>query len=640
MSARVNALAVDNLDLLHAIGDAGETTRADLARELDRDPSNVGKTVKMLREERLVDPERLSLTQDGEAVVRLLGPDGVIKAPGGFAGLRHDQIELDPDNEREIIDEAELEDLRASILLRGLLQPPLVTEPAEPGGLHRLIIGERRWLAIQIALQEGDWPPDRLIICKISAPLSPRDRALARMSENLQRADLHPLDEGRGFVALRDVHGLPTAEIAEEIGRSQKHVQDRIALVEKTSPEDQARMRLPKDDPNHLNYRDAREAMREHRPKPAVDVTDKEALVLLEVMARHVERPSSHPMYGGKAGWIELAQLPVGGAASSLKTKGFLDIEEPFGDHVFARVAQGQPDLGQWLANRTVTGLKTALYHARAEAITAFRAAELEREGRYATDWLNPKVEMAKVGSVTFAEALEDEDLDEVEDEEATPSPPVGERGPRSGSDEGSRSDPPPPAEPANPVRDAPTLADLTIGQETAMAEVCRAIEDHPEAGPQNAYVGARVYDYFNDRTATAQPLIFAGLIKVQPDAKRKGYLVCLTALGEAWRDAFTDEIGSVETYTTPWLSPPEGAPEAAAKPAGPLAPMLGDQFADQLREVGDDDAPDALAGVTDVPLDRQIEWLQQFFAIMDLTSFDRPIADAVLASLRSLELA
>jgi ParB family chromosome partitioning protein len=103
---------------------------------------------------------------------------------GGPLILPVTAIRPNPDQPRLRIGEAELADLAASIRLHGVLQPVIVTH-AEDG--YVLIAGERRWRAAQLAALDT--------IPALLKDVTPRERLELAIIENVQRADLTPLEE-------------------------------------------------------------------------------------------------------------------------------------------------------------------------------------------------------------------------------------------------------------------------------------------------------------------------------------------------------------------------------------------------------------------------------------------------------------
>ena len=122
---------------------------------------------------------------------------------------------------REIFDEQALQELADSIAQYGLIQP--ITARKLDSGYYQIIAGERRWRAARLAgLTEV---PVRVIEAD--------DRRVAELAlvENLQREDLNPIEEARGYRALIDEYGLTQEEAAKSVGRSRPAVANAMRLL-------------------------------------------------------------------------------------------------------------------------------------------------------------------------------------------------------------------------------------------------------------------------------------------------------------------------------------------------------------------------------------------------------------------------
>ena len=122
---------------------------------------------------------------------------------------------------REIFDEQALQELADSIAQYGLIQP--ITARKLDSGYYQIIAGERRWRAARLAgLTEV---PVRVIEAD--------DRRVAELAlvENLQREDLNPIEEARGYRALIDEYGLTQEEAAKSVGRSRPAVTNAMRLL-------------------------------------------------------------------------------------------------------------------------------------------------------------------------------------------------------------------------------------------------------------------------------------------------------------------------------------------------------------------------------------------------------------------------
>lgn len=121
---------------------------------------------------------------------------------------------------RQIFDEGELKSLADSIGERGILQPILVRPVGD--NQYEIIAGERRWRAAQLAkLHEVP-----VIIREMS------DEAVleAGLVENVQRADLSPIEEAAGYKRLMDEFGYTQEKLASVIGKSRSHIANTLRL--------------------------------------------------------------------------------------------------------------------------------------------------------------------------------------------------------------------------------------------------------------------------------------------------------------------------------------------------------------------------------------------------------------------------
>ena len=122
---------------------------------------------------------------------------------------------------RKTFDEQALQDLADSIAQYGLIQP-IVARRLE-GGYYQIIAGERRWRASRMAgLTEV---PVRV--------LEADDRRTAELAlvENLQREDLNPIEEAKGYRTLMEEYGLTQEETARSVGRSRPAVANALRLL-------------------------------------------------------------------------------------------------------------------------------------------------------------------------------------------------------------------------------------------------------------------------------------------------------------------------------------------------------------------------------------------------------------------------
>lgn len=142
-------------------------------------------------------------------------------------------IDPSPFNPRKTFDD--IDELAESIKAQGLLEN-LVVRPAKKAGRYELIAGERRFRALQ-KLKAGEVP------CKVIAADDGQARA-AQIVENLQRADVNPLEEAEGFKGLQDADPKrwTVQAIAASVGKTPRFVQQRLAIATGLAPEARALM--------------------------------------------------------------------------------------------------------------------------------------------------------------------------------------------------------------------------------------------------------------------------------------------------------------------------------------------------------------------------------------------------------------
>jgi ParB/RepB/Spo0J family partition protein len=118
--------------------------------------------------------------------------------------------------------DGELDELVASIREHGVLQPIIVRQLVERPEYH-LVAGERRYLA---SLQAG-----RATIPAVVRKLTDEQALEVQLIENLQRKDLHPMQEAEGYQELMQVHGHPIEELHARVGKSRSYVYGRLKLL-------------------------------------------------------------------------------------------------------------------------------------------------------------------------------------------------------------------------------------------------------------------------------------------------------------------------------------------------------------------------------------------------------------------------
>lgn len=143
------------------------------------------------------------------------------KEENGVRMIRLSEVEPNPDQPRKIFDTEPLEALAESISQHGVIQP-VVVRPKD--GMYMIVTGERRWRAARMA---GLFEIPVIII-----EADDKKAAELALVENIQRKDLNPVEEARGYAALIDEFSYTQEEIAKKIGRSRSAVTNSLRLLD------------------------------------------------------------------------------------------------------------------------------------------------------------------------------------------------------------------------------------------------------------------------------------------------------------------------------------------------------------------------------------------------------------------------
>jgi ParB family chromosome partitioning protein len=161
----------------------------------------------------------------GKGIESLLGPRPQTapapEATGKPLEIALDRIERNPNQTRSGFDEVQLGELAQSIAATGVVQPVVVRELA--GGRYQLIMGERRWRASQAA--------GKATIPAIVRQVSDEQALEMTIVENLQRADLNPMEQARAFERLGREFKLTQEQMAVRTGKDRASVGNFIRLL-------------------------------------------------------------------------------------------------------------------------------------------------------------------------------------------------------------------------------------------------------------------------------------------------------------------------------------------------------------------------------------------------------------------------
>jgi ParB family transcriptional regulator, chromosome partitioning protein len=165
------------------------------------------------REERL---------QPGEGAPEGAGQAKVLAVPV-------DEIMPNPQQPRAAIAPESLEELAASIRAHGVIQPLIIahTRPTDPLP-YQIIAGERRWRAARLA--------GLTTVPALLKEASSQQSLELALVENIQRADLNPLEEATAYQALMSEFGLTQQQVSERVGKSRVAVANAVRLLRLPQP--------------------------------------------------------------------------------------------------------------------------------------------------------------------------------------------------------------------------------------------------------------------------------------------------------------------------------------------------------------------------------------------------------------------
>ena len=139
----------------------------------------------------------------------------------GVLNLLIEKIVANAYQPRTAFDEAALQELTASVLIHGVLQPVMVRPRG--GGRYELIAGERRYRAAQQAgLTE---------IPAVVRAMTDEESLTVALIENIQREDLNAMEAARGYRQLLDQFGVTQTELARQIGKAQPTIANALGLL-------------------------------------------------------------------------------------------------------------------------------------------------------------------------------------------------------------------------------------------------------------------------------------------------------------------------------------------------------------------------------------------------------------------------
>jgi ParB family transcriptional regulator, chromosome partitioning protein len=144
---------------------------------------------------------------------------------GPQAQIPISRVTRNPYQPRQQMDREALEALAESIRRHGVIQPILVTETAEG---YQLVAGERRLQAAEMAGLQ--------VIPAVVRHAVPREQLELALVENIQRADLNPMEEAHAYRQLIDEFGLSHEELAARVGRNRSTISNTLRLLQLPEP--------------------------------------------------------------------------------------------------------------------------------------------------------------------------------------------------------------------------------------------------------------------------------------------------------------------------------------------------------------------------------------------------------------------
>lgn len=589
------ALAAHNEAVLRALLDAPIHGGANVAKAAGVEQKNIDRALSRLLREGLVetlsglDGKGWEITASGRLALRALDLAGGHASPPTADGpaadldmadpdmdvimLAHHQLRPNPLQPRQHFDRDELAQLKAAVVAaRGVLQN-LVVFPADVDGVHTISDGERRWRVVGELIEEGMWPADRRLKA-VQRDNTPGQVAFIGLATNSQ-VKLSNLEQARAYAALTADTGWSARNAALQTGRDPRSVQQMLQVLREATPEDLARHEAS---PEAYTWEDLRKSVQEPAPskpeKLAWTPKPDHALVLAEVAHAILHRP--HPIYADST--------EAGRSAQSDRLLGDLALH---GFAMWASVPAATRVLltargHEWLAEAGASPaapLETLFLFRHRAGLSQLAMTSLERDGRYATDWLN------------------------------LPATPV-------------RSEPATDALARRPIAE-PVQRPLRSVEELALLELAHAANAACAAGIDHGGGWVRCRKYWNDQAAS--DLKAMGLIDFSHQHAADGPHVGLLPRGldrllESFPEAIVGGVTAEDLdaareacgltewagpgYVTPWLN--EGgqpgvshAPGVVTEDDAAQAESRGDDDAHQLRldadEGRDEDALDTL---------------------------------------------
>ncbi len=155
----------------------------------------------------------INLTPEGHDAEKARRPDLMVPV---------EDISPNPNQPRRHFDPAALKELADSIRRKGIIQP-LILRPTTGPGKFEIVAGERRWRAAQLAQMHA--------VPAILRDFSDSEVLEIAIIENIQRAELNPIEEALAYRQLMDRFGHTQEKVAEALSRSRSHIANLLRLL-------------------------------------------------------------------------------------------------------------------------------------------------------------------------------------------------------------------------------------------------------------------------------------------------------------------------------------------------------------------------------------------------------------------------
>jgi ParB family transcriptional regulator, chromosome partitioning protein len=175
--------------------------------------------------------EEVARSRLGRGLAALIGDVGgesPVERPRGQRKMPISSLRPNARNPRRVFAETELDELASSLRERGIIQPIVVRRIRDAADGYEIIAGERRWRAAQRAgLHE---------VPVVVIEATDAEALQLAIIENVQRADLNPLEEAEGYRALMEEFGNSQEDIARIVGKSRSFIANTLRLLKLPEP--------------------------------------------------------------------------------------------------------------------------------------------------------------------------------------------------------------------------------------------------------------------------------------------------------------------------------------------------------------------------------------------------------------------